>query len=93
MLLNKYWVDELYDASSLRPTVALSNWLWRSSTRRDRRAWSTAPAAASLANSRLARALQTGDVQQYALSLLLGALLIMAYYALHDGARREPVKL
>jgi len=28
LLLNKYWVDELYDATVISPTLALSNLLW-----------------------------------------------------------------
>ncbi len=81
-VFNKYWIDELYDAVVVGPTVALSNWLWRSFDVGVIDALVNGTGRGVLANSRMARRLQSGDVQQYALSLLLGALLIMAYYAL-----------
>ncbi len=33
LLLNKYWVDELYDATVIRPTVGLARFLWEFDSR------------------------------------------------------------
>jgi len=81
LILNKYYVDELYDLLFVRSTVAVSNWLWQ--------AWDAGlidglvngTAAVMGGNSRLWRRLQTGNVQHYAVSMLLGAMAILAYYA------------
>ncbi|MFQ5665301.1 MAG: NADH-quinone oxidoreductase subunit L [Candidatus Binatia bacterium] len=79
---NKYYVDELYDLLFVRPTVAMSNWLWR--------VWDTdvidglvnGTAGVVGANGRLWRRFQTGNVQQYAVSMLLGAMAILGYFVL-----------
>ena len=82
LIQNKYYVDELYDATVVKPIVAGSRLLWR---------WfdvavvdgAVNGAAAFVAgNARLWRRLQTGNVQHYAASLLVGAAVVLAYYAL-----------
>lgn len=82
LLLNKYYVDELYDLLIVRPVAAVSDWLWK--------VWDmividgTVNGAAHTmeANSLLLRLWQTGNVQNYALSFLLGAMAILGYYIL-----------
>ena len=82
LLVNKYYVDEIYEAVIVRPVVQGSRLLWR---------WfdvavvdGAVNGAASVVagNARLWRRVQTGNVQHYAASLLVGAALVMAYYAL-----------
>lgn len=82
MLLNKYYVDEIYDAIIVRPVAATSDWLWK--------VWDmividgTVNGAAHTmeANGLLLRLWQTGNVQNYALSFLVGAMAILGYYLL-----------
>jgi NADH-quinone oxidoreductase subunit L len=81
LLLNKYYVDELYDAAVVQPIKLLSTaGLWRGM---DAGAIDGAVngvgAAVSGGSSRLRR-LQTGSVRTYAASLFLGAVLILGYY-------------
>jgi NADH-quinone oxidoreductase subunit L len=80
LLLNKYYIDELYDVIIVQPVAAVSNWLWR--------VWDmividgTVNGAAHTmeANGLLLRLWQTGNVQNYALSFLIGAMAILGYY-------------
>lgn len=80
LLFNKYYIDELYDAVIVRPIRGLSDWLWK--------VWDmividgTVNGAAYTmeANGFLLRLWQTGNVQNYALSFLIGAMMILGYY-------------
>ena len=81
LIFNKYYVDELYDLLFVRPTVALSTWLWRVFDVGVIDGLVNGTAEAVGANSGLWRRLQTGNVQHYALSMLVGALAILGYYA------------
>ncbi len=81
LLWNKYFVDELYEAIVIRPYIALSDFFWRvvDSQLIDGAAngigdlvyWSA---------GRLRR-LQTGNVQAYALAMLLGAICVIVALA------------
>ncbi|MBI4518936.1 MAG: NADH-quinone oxidoreductase subunit L [Deltaproteobacteria bacterium] len=81
LIFNKYYIDEFYDAAVVQPIHRASVWLWR--------VWDVlvvdglvnGTASAVAANSGLWRLLQTGNVQHYALSFLLGAVAILGYYA------------
>jgi len=81
-VLNKYYVDEIYDLLFVRSTVALSTWLWRFFDVGIIDGLVNGTAEAVGANSGLWRRWQTGNVQQYAASMLLGALAILGYFAL-----------
>ena len=80
LLLNKYYVDEAYDAAVVRPLMAAADWLWR--------VWDTlvidglvnGTARVVQAGGLFLRFWQTGNVQAYALSLSLGAIVLFAYY-------------
>ena len=82
LIFNKYYVDELYDVLVVRPTVVLSNLLWRAVDAEVIDGMVNGTASMVGANSSLWRRLQTGNVQHYALSMLLGAMAILGYYAL-----------
>ena len=81
LLLNKYYVDELYDRVAVRPTAAVSGWLWRVFDVVVIDGLVNGIARFVGTNAALWRRWQTGNVQHYALSFLLGALCIMGYYA------------
>ncbi len=79
LLLNKYWVDELYDAIAVRPFVRASNWLWQ---------WVDDGVIDGAVNGvgytlvgggAALRLVQSGQAQSYAFYTLLGALIVIAY--------------
>ena len=82
LIFNKYYVDELYDFLFVRPTVALSTLIWRYFDVGVVDALVNGTAEAVGANSGLWRRLQSGNVQHYAVSMLLGAMAILGYFAL-----------
>jgi NADH-quinone oxidoreductase subunit L len=82
LVRDKFRVDELYDATVVRGVFAIA----------DVSAWQIDPrvidgavngtALLVAATSGAWRRLQTGNVQHYALSFLVGALLLVGYWAL-----------
>lgn len=81
LLLNKYYVDELYDAAVVQPIRVVSQeGLWRGF---DVRVIDGAVNGAGYVvggMSALLRLLQSGSVKAYAASTFLGVTLILAYY-------------
>ena len=73
-------MDEIYDAVVVRPVAAASNWLWQ--------VWDTQVIDGTVngtarwveTNGLLLRLWQTGNVQNYAVSFLMGAMVILGYY-------------
>jgi len=82
LLLNKYYVDELYDFAMVRPTVAIANWFWQFFDIGVIDGMVNGTAETVMVNSRLWRYWQTGNAQHYALSFLIGAMFIVGYYVL-----------
>ena len=78
---NKYYVDEIYDFLFVRPLVMFSTWAWRGFDLGVIDAVVNGAAQTVEANSGLWRRLQTGNAQQYAVSMFLGAMAILLYYA------------
>ena len=81
LLLNKYYVDEIYDAAIVQPITRTS----------DRALWRVVDAglidgavngAGSFVNGAgaILRRLQTGSMRAYALSVFVGVVLILGYY-------------
>jgi NADH-quinone oxidoreductase subunit L len=82
LVANKYYVDELYDLLFVRSTLVLSHALWRYFDVAVIDGTVNGAAEVVGANSTQWRRLQTGNVQHYAVSVLLGAMLILGYFAL-----------
>ena len=82
LIHNKYYIDEVYDFLLIQPTVTFSTWTWRYFDVGVIDGLVNGTAEAVGANSGLWRRLQTGNVQHYAVSMLLGAMAILGYYAL-----------
>jgi NADH-quinone oxidoreductase subunit L len=78
LLSGKYWIDELYDATVVRPYVWASNLLWRVDQVVIDGAVNGA-ATAVVVNGQLWRYVQDGNVQHYALVFLGGAVVLLSY--------------
>jgi NADH-quinone oxidoreductase subunit L len=81
LLVNKYYVDEIYDAALVQPIrIASEEGLWKRVDARgiDGAVNGVAETVGGL--SALIRRLQTGSVRAYAASLFLGVVLILGYY-------------
>ena len=81
LVLNKYYVDEVYEAVFVRPAVSFSTWMWQFFDVGVVDGLVNGTAEAIGANSGLWRRLQTGNVQHYAVSMFLGAMVILGYLA------------
>jgi NADH-quinone oxidoreductase subunit L len=81
LLLNKYYVDELYDAAVVQPIkVASTEGLWRNFDVRLVDGAVNGVAAIVAASASTLRRLQTGSVRTYAGSLFVGVVVILGYY-------------
>ena len=76
--LNKWWVDEFYDKIIVKPLIAVSDWCWTVFDVKgidgavNGTAWTANEAGGIL------RKLQTGFVQNYALSIVVGLVVMLA---------------
>jgi NADH-quinone oxidoreductase subunit L len=81
LLLNKYFVDELYDAAVVQPIkVASTEGLWRNFDVKLVDGAVNGVAAIVSASASTLRRLQTGSVRTYAGSLFVGVVVILGYY-------------
>ena len=79
LLVNKYYVDEIYDACIVQPVKRASIWCWRAFE--DGLVDAAVNGAGFFVRSLggVLRRLQTGYVKSYAVSMLVGALVILLY--------------
>jgi NADH-quinone oxidoreductase subunit L len=81
LLLNKYYVDELYDATIVQPIKAASTeGLWRWFDVRVIDGAVNGTAAIVDGSAAVLRRLQSGSVRAYAGSLFVGVVVILGYY-------------
>ena len=81
MLLNKYYIDELYDAVIVQPIKRTSQMLlWRGVDAGLIDGTVNAVGLVVRGWSAVLRRLQTGSVRAYAMSLFLGVVVILGYY-------------
>jgi NADH-quinone oxidoreductase subunit L len=81
LLLNKYYVDEIYDAAIVQPIrVVSTEGLWRGFDVKVIDGAVNGTAAIVDSSATLLRRLQTGSVRTYAGSLFVGVVAILAYY-------------
>jgi NADH-quinone oxidoreductase subunit L len=81
LLLNKYWIDELYDAVFVQPIKQISTFvLWKGADAGLIDGTVNGVGALVRGTSAGVRRLQTGSVRAYAASLFVGVVLILAYY-------------
>jgi len=81
LLLNKYYVDELYDATIVQPIKVVSQeGLWRRFDVRVIDGAVNGAGAVVAGSATVLRRLQTGSVRTYAGSLFVGVILVLGYY-------------
>ena len=81
VLLNKYYVDELYDSAIVQPIKRVSTTaLWRVADARVIDGTVNAVGLVVRGWSAVLRRLQTGSVRAYAMSFFLGVVTILGYY-------------
>jgi NADH-quinone oxidoreductase subunit L len=81
LLLNKYYVDEVYDATVVQPIHTVSrDGLWRGFDVRVVDGAVNGTATIVAAGASLLRQLQTGSVRAYAGSLFIGVVVVLGYY-------------
>ncbi|HKT81913.1 MAG TPA: NADH-quinone oxidoreductase subunit L [Vicinamibacterales bacterium] len=81
VLTNKYYVDEIYDAGVVQPVQILSeDGLWKGVDVRGIDGAVNGVGQIVSLSARGLRHLQTGSVRAYAVSLLLGVVVIVGYY-------------
>jgi len=80
LLWNKYWVDELYDAIVLTPFALLANVCWKVIDNVFVEGLVNGSAAMVRGVGGAFRMLQTGNVQNYALATLVGAIGLLLVY-------------
>jgi len=85
LLVNKYYVDEIYLAVIVRPLVGLSMFLWKFVDVIVIDGLANGSAAAYQGLSEGVRRLQTGRVRSYATLFVLGVVLLVAYFAMDWG--------
>ena len=80
LLAGKYFVDEIYDALFIRPYVATSRFFWKVVDGTVIEGVVNGVGYAFQAGGRGWQRLQTGNVQHYALAMLIGAVCTAGYY-------------
>jgi NADH-quinone oxidoreductase subunit L len=81
LLLNKYYVDELYDAAIVRPIQAVStSVLWKGADAALIDGSVNGVGQVVQGTSSVLRRLQSGSIRAYAASLFLGVVLILGWY-------------
>jgi NADH-quinone oxidoreductase subunit L len=81
LLLNKYYVDEMYDAAVVQPIrIGSQEGLWRGLDVRVVDGAVNGTGALVAAGSSVLRRLQTGSVRAYAGSMFIGVVVILGYY-------------
>ncbi len=78
--LNKWYFDEAYDLTVVRPTITLASGLWRRVDVALIDGAVNGVAAVVAATGRLLRLVQSGQTQHYALAMTLGAVIILTVY-------------
>jgi len=80
LLLNKYYVDELYARIIVNPLLSLALWCWQFFDAKVIDGAANGSAYLTGGVSTIIRKFQTGYVRNYALSLVFGVLVILAYF-------------
>ncbi len=80
LLYNKYYVDELVEAAIIRPLLAFSRWLWHVVDEGIIDGLVNLIGKMAVLFGLIFRRIQTGYVQNYAAFIVLGVIIILAFY-------------
>jgi NADH-quinone oxidoreductase subunit L len=80
VLWNKYWIDEVYEAAVLRPYRMASRFAWKAIDATIIDGVVNGAGQAVSGAGLIWRRLQTGNVQHYALGMVVGAIVVVSYY-------------
>jgi NADH-quinone oxidoreductase subunit L len=80
LLLNKYYIDDLYDSLIVRPFTAISQTLAQSFDPKVIDGAVNGIAATARGLSAIWRGIQTGNVQHYLIAFVAGTVALLAYY-------------
>jgi NADH-quinone oxidoreductase subunit L len=80
LLLNKWWVDELYDNVVVRPFMAISRWLWKFWDVKIVDGMVNGVGYSLEAGSAILKLFQTGFVGTYALWITLGVVALFLHF-------------
>jgi NADH-quinone oxidoreductase subunit L len=84
LVANKYWVDEIYDWAFVGPLVRFSVFLWRKVDELLVDGIVNGVAATARGGSEVFKRLETGNIQSYALSILVGAVIMVGYFLVNS---------
>ncbi len=77
IILNKYYVDEIYDEAFVKPTLGVSNILWKVVDVRIIDGFVNAVGRLTILKGEVLKLFQTGLVRNYAFSIMLGGIIII----------------
>ncbi len=77
LIFNKYYVDEIYDETFVKPTIGVSNILWKVVDVKIIDGFVNAVGRLTVLKSEVLRLFQTGFVRNYAFSIMLGGIIII----------------
>ena len=83
MVANKYWVDEIYDWAFVGPLIQFSVFLWRIIDNILVDGTINGVGVLARGGSEIFKRLQTGNIQSYALSILMGIVLMVVYFLIN----------
>jgi NADH-quinone oxidoreductase subunit L len=88
ILLNKYYVDEIYAAAVVQPVVAGSqSWLWRGADVRLIDGFMNGIGSAARRAGMVLRRLQSGNIRSYAAWVLAGGVILIFFLGFGGGGR------
>ncbi|MBE7410936.1 MAG: NADH-quinone oxidoreductase subunit L [Leptospiraceae bacterium] len=85
ILYNKYYIDEIYEMSIIKPLIRLSEWLARAFDKIVIDGFVVGIGKVFLFLSSIFRKIQTGFVGDYAFSIVIGAIIILLYLTLNGA--------
>jgi NADH-quinone oxidoreductase subunit L len=84
LVANKYWVDELYDWAFVGPLIRFSVFLWRKVDELLVDGIVNGVGAVARGGSEIFKRLETGNIQSYALSILVGIVIMVGYFLVNN---------
>ncbi len=84
LVANKYWVDEIYNWVFVGPLIRLSVFLWRKVDELLVDGIVNGVGAFARGGSEVVKRLETGNIQSYGLSILVGIVIMVGYFLVNQ---------